>query len=394
MQDMLSLVANSPESVASAGKNVVDLIKQPTTCSALPLYALYIPVLITRCMTVSHQVMLEKSNSLHTIIQPIPPGVNICTLFTTLTIAAITDTEAPTLRQVLRHHGLWMQLLPWHAHNRKIVAQFPEGARLTVLLDSVSRVGINVLEQLKSEHINLRETKIALQNEDPLYELSAALHAAKKFSLAKNDLKARMTTAAKTVQALDDKLQRFQCFLNTFCTCGISFSVGNLRASVDQLSREYDRIKLVEAPRCLDSDDKLLGRYTKWLYSLRTSELFLQLWRQSGSECLAARMPVHKRPPWLKRDTNPFSPRGPVHPGGLPPGVDGEGASLNMDRLVKELFPLVERRWKVRTVLTYSIVQFSFVVFFFCFVIVVLVHVWFPSLSVLRSRINGLRHAD
>lgn len=299
-----------------------------------------------------HQVRLQRSNLLHITIQPIPPGVNICTLFTTLTIAAITDTEAPTLRQVLRHHGLWMQLLPWHAHNRKIVAQFPEGARLTILLDGVSSVGINVLEQLKSEHINLRETKIALQNENPLHEVSAALHAAKKFSLARNDLKDRMTNAAKTVQALDDKLQRFQCFLNTFCTCGISFSVGDLRASVDQLSREYDRIKLVEAPRCLESDDKLLGRYTRWLYAMRTSELFLQLWRQSGSECLAARMPVHKRPPWLRRDPNMFSPRGPghapVHPSGLPPGVDVEGASLNMDRLVKELFPLVQRRWRVR----------------------------------------------
>ena len=329
--------------------------------------------------------LINANNSLlaHTTIANDTAGINICTLFTTLTVAAIGDTEAPTLRQVLRHHGLWKQVLPWHTHNKKVVSAFPEGARLTVLLDSVSTVGIQVLENLKSGNINLRQTKITLQNEEPMYELSEALHAAKKFGLSRAEIKGRITNAAKIVEGLDNKLQRFQCLLNTFCTCGISFSVAKLQAAVVQLSREYDKIQLQVAPQCLDSADKLLGKYTKWLYSLRTSELFLQLWRQSGNECLAApRVPVHKRPSWLVRDTNPFSPRGPpghVHGPGGPGGPDGEGPSLNLERLCKELFPLVERRWKVRVCASFlrSCCVFSSVVFPLLLLLLLLLFVCF-----------------
>ena len=228
-------------------------------------------------------------------------GINICTLFTSLTIAAIGDTEAPSMRVVLRHHGLWEHLLPWHTHNKKVVSQFQEGAKLTVLLDSVSAVSIGVLNDLKSGKINLRETKVALQNEEPLYELTAALHAAKKCGLTQVEMKQRLTNAAKSVKSLDDKLQRFQCLLNTFCTCGIAINVSKLKGAVEQLSRDYDQIHLEQAPVCLDSADKLLGKYTKWLYSLRTSELFLQLWRKSGNEVLAVpKITLHKMPKWLE----------------------------------------------------------------------------------------------
>ena len=260
------------------------------------------------------------------------------------------------MRVVLRHHGLWKHLLPWHTHNKNVVSQFQEGAKLTVLLDSVSAVSIGVLNGLISGKINLREAKVVLQNEEPLYELIAALHAAKKCGVVV--MKQRLTNAAKSVKSLDDKLQRFQCLLNTFCTCGIAINVSKLKGAVEQLSRDYDQIHLEQAPVCLDSADKLLGKHTKWLYSLRTSELFLQLWRKSGNEVLAVpKITLHKMPKWLEIDKNPFGP--PPGHGPLSPGHDGEGPSLTLDRLVRELFPLVQMRWKV------VIVDFLWVVFVF-----------------------------
>ena len=108
---------------------------------------------------------------------------------------------------------------------------------------------------------------------------------------------------------------------------------------------------------CLDSADKLLGKHTKWLYSLRTSELFLQLWRKSGNEVLAVpKINLHKIPKWLEIDKNPFSPP-PGH--GSSPGHGGEGPSLTLERLVRELFPLVQMRWKV-------VIVNSFFVGYFC----------------------------
>ena len=102
------------------------------------------------------------------------------------------------MRVVLRHHGLWEHLLPWHTHNKKVVSQFQEGAKLTVLLDSVSAVSIGVLNGLISGKINLREAKVVLQNEEPFYELIAALHAAKKCGVVV--MKQRLTNAAKSVK--------------------------------------------------------------------------------------------------------------------------------------------------------------------------------------------------
>ena len=87
----------------------------------------------------------------------------------------------------------------------------------------------------------------------------------------------KLAVARAPLTDFDSTLEKVQCYVTFYCNCGVRIDADELRALVERLKGEYDRLTLATVARgpltgiaCLPHVD--------WLFSLRTSELFFTLW--------------------------------------------------------------------------------------------------------------------
>ncbi len=152
---------------------------------------------------------------------------------------------------------------------------------------------------------------------------------------------ALLSNREKEVHDFDESLAELKCFVSFFCECGVPIDSAELSSKVRQVSETYNTTKLEDASTSIKGLVASHGSVAHWLFKLRSSTLFLNLWRKEGQNLATS----------LKVSNPQFRP--------LPPNQEPEEveekkaeeappvakAFLTQDEVLRMLIPKVDRLW-------------------------------------------------
>eukprot|EP00456_Euglypha_rotunda_P005780 TRINITY_DN10981_c0_g2_i4.p1 TRINITY_DN10981_c0_g2~~TRINITY_DN10981_c0_g2_i4.p1 ORF type:complete len:227 (-),score=21.21 TRINITY_DN10981_c0_g2_i4:13-645(-) len=97
-------------------------------------------------------------------------------------------------------------------------------------------------------------------------------------------------TRVDALQTFDENLAETKCYVNFFCNCGVRIDVEELKAIAVDLAAKYDFLQLERVKNSFKNWSQHSASIS-WLFSLRSSALFLSLWRETGNAIIAGKDP-------------------------------------------------------------------------------------------------------
>ena len=190
--------------------------------------------------------------------------------------SVVSAFSAPPLKlqTVLRYAFIWELLFESCGTSE---SSWTHNSLLNDTLRSVRDLLVSTAGDIASSTIVLSQLHVVIKSRAAFLNLCDQL----KCSVVSE---AVVTQRQVTLRDFDTSLAQVQCFVNFFCNCGVPIDTAEIRASVSRMTSNYDRLELKEVQGVFDD---LLRPYEvsiQWLFQLRNSALFLNLWRQTGRE--------------------------------------------------------------------------------------------------------------
>lgn len=182
---------------------------------------------------------------------------------------------SPTLLAILAHYDMWRVVLGWSESIRstqRSVAVILDAAK-TVISDVAASIVDNVV---LVKDLNIISPKTGIGYVDTFLDLCGLFSSTTP--LERRMLEARIHVLRK----FDRKLEEVQTYASFFCSCGVRVEAVAVRMKVDAVKSEYNNLVSRQLPSAFDGVAAL--GHVSWLYDLRSSEIFLQLWRSVGSD--------------------------------------------------------------------------------------------------------------
>jgi len=195
-------------------------------------------------------------------------------------VSATRLGDPPQLAPVLQNQVMWDKVYKSRGVSRD---KWTGDTKLNQLLNAVYDLLVSTAERIVAGSVTLRELHIALDNREAFLALLELL---KSKTLTSKILQTR----ADALKAFDDQLAEAKCYVTFFCNCGVLIEAEELKENVVDLAKRYDSLILEK----VKGSFKNIGQYSadiSWLYSLRSSALFLALWRETGNAIIGGRDP-------------------------------------------------------------------------------------------------------
>lgn len=186
----------------------------------------------------------------------------------------LTQHENAPLESVLANCDLWEDLFQWCPRG------WSEHSPLAALLETTRVILTTVAESIRNDTVEVRDLKVVTNYTQRFLQLLQLLEI--------NVVSAAMLRERQQVlMQFDQQLEHVQCFASFYCSCGVRMEASKVRETVEILHASYPHLQSNTLPTALDSVQAL--PHVRWLYQLRTSELFLELWRSTGRQlCIEA----------------------------------------------------------------------------------------------------------
>eukprot|EP00656_Telonema_subtile_P055941 TRINITY_DN8827_c0_g1_i2.p1 TRINITY_DN8827_c0_g1~~TRINITY_DN8827_c0_g1_i2.p1 ORF type:complete len:1721 (+),score=503.88 TRINITY_DN8827_c0_g1_i2:159-5321(+) len=195
------------------------------------------------------------------------------------------------LDAVLNQSQLWLTALEWVYGKGSYHTTSP----LSHICNSVRVLLDTAIGELCSGVVPLRKCHVMLADGGTrITQLASRLKTKNKFEQQTLDqLKAMLGD-------FDRKLQALNCYLSVYCNCGdVEVDIDQMQGLSQHLTSEYDGLALLGVQNVFDGIPCM--QFMDWLYQLRGSMLFLQLWRRHLQRAVA---PVDQGQALLDEQTN------------------------------------------------------------------------------------------
>ena len=231
----------------------------------------------------------------------------------------VLDAAQPQLGSVLSHHAMWVAVRAWCRDGGVLTMD----TGLTRLLGAVAALLASTSVEVDADAVPLATLSLLLggvgggarslsaASPDPAAFL-ALVHAFGSANVAAT--RAQLASMAARKAAFDRRLERCQAFASFFCvSAGVKIDAVALRRLVDDVSTNYGKLLScnIHTDRGGSSGSKggasaaggsgggsggagvldAVPVEVDWLFSLRSSELFLSLWRSRGLLVLRESVP-------------------------------------------------------------------------------------------------------
>lgn len=190
------------------------------------------------------------------------------------TLASLLNRDPP-LTSILENELLWRMFIQWSSNtsNEELQASSP----LILMLNKVKKIILTLAKSIANLTCTLRDLHIVMKSQDSFFILLNEFPGG-GVSLSRYKLQ----SCVDELTTFDNSLEYLQTYASFFCTCGARINASDVRLTIESLRKRYDTILLNEVIGALDAIVVL--PYISWLHDLRSSELFLRLWRIVGRE--------------------------------------------------------------------------------------------------------------
>lgn len=145
-------------------------------------------------------------------------------------------------------------------------------ARMITLVNEVRCLLCEVARGIASESIHLRTLHSIIHQQDSFLRLVRVMGVEPAVDAG------LLGSRADGLRRFDSTLEQVQCFASLFCNCaGVRIETGEVRSQVDGIRGEYSGLRYSDTANVFGRLEVL--PFVDWLYQLRSSELFLLLWR-------------------------------------------------------------------------------------------------------------------
>jgi hypothetical protein len=179
----------------------------------------------------------------------------------------------PALNSILVNEQIWQKILS----GRKIEAKNANSA-LELIVSSTYQLLLATANNLLDNTISLQALHVVLKYSQSFLNLLVLMNIQ---SINPNIL----SDHSATLQSFDISLAQFKCFVNFWCSCGVKIDSSDLSELVSSLTSRYNSLQLNNISTAFQSFAPLQS-HIAWLYELRNSQLFLNLWRLQGKRAM------------------------------------------------------------------------------------------------------------
>lgn len=181
-----------------------------------------------------------------------------------------TENFNVSLERLLQHTPLWLLALEWVFGK----STYHQSSPLSLCCNAVRSIIEAGVQELQSGNVPLRKCHIMLADDGRnISRLATCLHL--KSAISSDSIQ----NTQQMMTQFDSRLQALNCFLSVYCNCGdIEIDTGEVMGLSQYLTGKYDELALLDVVGVFDGIPCM--QYMQWLYELRGSILFLQLWRQ------------------------------------------------------------------------------------------------------------------
>jgi hypothetical protein len=201
---------------------------------------------------------------------------------------ACGNSVQPALAVILRQTPLWAALFRSRGTEEADWPSSPAGDLAGLLRHVVACVTetAEVVARGTVTLSTLHAVSETRESADDLIQLLRLL--GKERVLSRTELSARVGACAR----FDATLAQVKCYVHFFCNCGVRIDAQVLSDLIARLTLTYDALSLQDANEFFSDVDVVVDGSVAWLFQLRSSALFLALWRRVGRVRIRVRVRV------------------------------------------------------------------------------------------------------
>jgi RZ type zinc finger domain/AAA domain (dynein-related subfamily) len=207
----------------------------------------------------------------HIINKKLPPLSDARHTFLSTLAGAAGDTS---IASVLRNQPMWSELF---RTSGTAEADWAADTPLNSLLRAVHQTIVESATAVNDSTVQLRLLHTIVNDRTAFLTLIHELHVG-----VLNE--PTLISRSNDLHGFDQTLAEVNCYVNFFCNCGVKIDTEQLKTRIDQLTVEYDSLQLQQVRGSFTDLLAPYGNSISWLFRLRESELFLNMWRSVGKE--------------------------------------------------------------------------------------------------------------